>query len=271
MYSFVVNHISKTLTVGLLMAERDVGSARRRRERRLRSWLPHERMTVRMELAAALHHSSFRGAGPETYDAPRSQMTANSREDSVYFDLYDEYTEGARPDRLVGVRPQERDQRHTVEQIVDTVLFAPSLDVPVPQMDNQLVEVCRLFDVRHSRGRAIEVPKISSTPRPPRRRRVRFAEQTAEQLVEVPTIISYSSLLQRIVEQNVVIPVPDRGGRNVGLQGFLPRQSSTAQLASQERSSERIVERDRGFSCAWWRPSRFSPSPGFFSVFFEFS
>ena len=49
---------------------------------------------MRMELAAALHHSSFRGAGPETYDAPRSQMTANSREDSVYFDLYDEYTEG---------------------------------------------------------------------------------------------------------------------------------------------------------------------------------
>ena len=108
------------------------------RERRLRSWLRHERMTVRMELAAALHHSSFRGAGRETYDAPRSQRTANSREDSVYFDLYDEYTEGARPDRLVGVRPHERDQRHTVEQIVDSVLFVPSLDVPVPQMENQL-------------------------------------------------------------------------------------------------------------------------------------
>ena len=34
-----------------------VGSARRRMERRLRSWLRHERMTVRMGLAAALHHS----------------------------------------------------------------------------------------------------------------------------------------------------------------------------------------------------------------------
>ena len=213
---------------------------RRRRERRLRSWLRHERMTVRMELAAALHHSSFRSAGPETYDAPRSQMTANSREDSVYFDLYDEYTEGARPDRLVGVRPQERDQRHTVEHIVDTVLFAPSLDVPVPQMENQLVEVCRQLDVRIPE-QVIEVPKISSPSRHCRRR-VHFAEQTAEQLVEVPTIISYSSLLQRTVEQNVVIPVPDRGGRNVGLQGFPPRQSSTAQLASQERSSEQIVE-----------------------------
>ena len=193
-----------------------------------------------MELAAALHHSSFRGAGPESYDAPRSQMTANSREDSVYFDLYDEYTEGARPDRLVGVRPQERDQRHTVEQAVDTVLFVPSLDVPVPQMENQLVDVCRLFDVLIPE-QVIEVPKISSTPRPPRRRRVRFAEQTAEQLVEVPTIISYSSL-QRTVEQSVNIPVPGREGQHVGLQGFLPRQRSTALHASQERSSERIVE-----------------------------
>ena len=197
----------------------DTGSsaARRRRERRLHSWLRHERMTVRMELAAALHHSSFRGAGPETYDAPRSQMTANSREDSVYFDLYDEYTEGARPDRLVGVRPQERDQRHTVEQIVDTALIVPSLDVPVPQMANQLLEVCRQLDTPIPE-RVIEVTKICSF-RQSHRRRVRLAEQTAEQLVEVPTIISYSSL-RGIVEQNVDIPVL-RGRGRVG-------QSSTA-------------------------------------------
>ena len=106
----------------------------------------------------------------------------------MYFDLYDEYTQGARPDRLVGVRPQERDERHTVEQIVDTVLFVPSLDVPVPQMENQLVEVCRQLDVRIPE-QVIEVPQISSPSRHCRRR-VRFAEQTAEQLVEVPTIIS---------------------------------------------------------------------------------
>ena len=144
---------------------RDTGSsaARRRRECRLRSWLRHERMTVRMELAAALHHSSFRRAGPETYDAPRSQMTANSREDSVYFDLYDEDTEGAWPDRLVGVRPQERDQRHTVEQIVDTALIVPSLDVPVQRVDNQLVEVCRQLDV-HILEQVIEVPKSHLHP-----------------------------------------------------------------------------------------------------------
>ena len=85
------------------------------------------------------------------------------------------------------------------------------------------------------------MPKISSPSRHCRRR-VRFAEQTTKQLVEVSTILSYSSLLQRTVEQVVDIPVLGRGRRNVGLQGFPFRQSSTAQLASQERSSERIVE-----------------------------
>ena len=56
----------------------DSGSsaARRRRDRRLRSWLRHDRMTVRMELAAALHRSSFRGAGPETHDASQIQFIA---------------------------------------------------------------------------------------------------------------------------------------------------------------------------------------------------
>ena len=58
---------------------------------------------------------------------------------------------------------------------------------------------------------------------------MRFAEQTAEQLVEVPTIISYSSL-HGFVEQNVDHPVPPGRGRvdGRGLLGFNPGQSSTA-------------------------------------------
>ena len=63
-----------------------------------------------------------------------------------------------------------------------------------------------------------------------------------EQLVEVPTIVSYSSLLQRIMEQHVGIPVPGRGGRNAGLQGFPVGQSSTATHCYEERITERIVE-----------------------------
>ena len=52
------------------------GAARRRRERRLRSWLRHERMTVAAELAAALHHS--RDGERETNNVPRGQTTARS-------------------------------------------------------------------------------------------------------------------------------------------------------------------------------------------------
>ena len=53
--------------------------------------------------------------------------------------------------------------------------------------------------------------------------------QLVEQLVEVPTIVSYASLLflqvmQRIVEQNVDIPVVG-GGAGGGLSGFLPGQN----------------------------------------------
>ena len=54
-------------------------SARRRRERRPRSWLRHDRMTVAMELTAATHHSSPKGGWPETtHNAPRGQRAASS-------------------------------------------------------------------------------------------------------------------------------------------------------------------------------------------------
>ena len=162
-----------------------------------------------------------------TNDALRSQTTSVAG-DTEFFSLFEEELGGTRPDRLLEVRPQGRVQRHTVEQIVDSPQVVPSLDVPVPQRENQLVEACRHLDLPIPE-QAIEVPKISSTPRPPRRRRVRFAEHTVEQLVEVPTIISYSWLCG-IMEQNVDIPVPhDRGGRDGvrSLQGF-PGQSSTA-------------------------------------------
>ena len=88
--------------------------------------------------------------------------------------------------------------------------------------------------------------------------------QLVEQLVEVPTTVSYSSLFQRTVEQHVDIPVPGGGGGpSSGLQGFLPRQRSTAS-PSRKRSSERIVEQfvdpvSRG-SLPGSRPGQSSPS-----------
>ena len=113
---------------------------------------------MRMELAAALLHSAFKGAGPVTNDAVRSQKTVNSREDAVFFELYDEETAGWRPP-CVGA--QARVQRHTVEQIIDTALGLPKLDVPVPLMVEQTAEVLHFFDAfSPSAEQVTDVPKI---------------------------------------------------------------------------------------------------------------
>ena len=106
-------------------------------------------------------------------------------------------------------------------------------------MVEQLVDILSPLDFRVAE-QVIEVPKIVCPPRAART--VLRAPQTADQLVEVPTIISYSSLLQRTMELNVAIPVRGRGGRNVDLQGFLPGQGPTAPYSSLERISEQIVE-----------------------------
>ena len=92
------------------------------------------------------------------------------------------------------------------------------------------------------------MPKIVCPPRAART--VLRAMETADQLVEVPTITSYSSLLQRTMEQNVAIPVRCRGGRNEDLQGFLRGQGPTAQSFPLERISEQIVEQIADFPVA---------------------
>ena len=60
--------------------------------------------------------------------------------------LFHEELGGARPDRLAGVRPQERVQRHTVELVVETFVFVPVLDAPEPPMVEQLVDVLALLE-----------------------------------------------------------------------------------------------------------------------------
>ena len=60
------------------------GAAWRRRQRRLRSMLRHERQTVRMELAAALHPSW--GGGLGTHEGLRAQKTASAGP-AEYFEL----------------------------------------------------------------------------------------------------------------------------------------------------------------------------------------
>ena len=90
--------------------------------------------------------------------------------------------------------------RHTGAHIVDFSPFVQILDDPVPQKEGeQVVEFNKKIDAPALDEQVIAVPKISLDRVPQRcpRRRPRRAEQ----LVEVPTIISCSSLQKRNAEQ----------------------------------------------------------------------
>ena len=107
-----------------------------------------------MALAESTHHSS-RGqknarAGPHP---SRSSSSCRSKKSPA-----------ARPDRLCEVRPQDRDLRRTVDQIVDAVPGLPAFDVPVPQMLDQPLALLAAFDFLVPE-QVIEVPKISTPSR----------------------------------------------------------------------------------------------------------
>ena len=139
--------------------------------------------------------------------------------------------------------PQDQDQLRTMEQAAAYAPMVQILDIPVPQLVDQLADVMRFFDtLLPVPEQAIEVPKILLDDVPVRTS-VRDT-QLAEQLVEVPTIISYSSL-QRPVEQHVDIPVPGGGVRNVlAFKVFFlwTKFNSDFFFVCKTRISERIVE-----------------------------
>ena len=136
----------------LLHGERDSGAAKRRRERRLRSWLKHEQQTVRMALAEALHHSS--GTTPSKrdsrvvegakYDALRGQKTVTRagegevREEHQALRGQTRLPPGMRPALLVEVQPQGRVGRHFPEHMAELAPLVQILDAPVPQLGEQL-------------------------------------------------------------------------------------------------------------------------------------
>ena len=106
-----------------------------------------------------------RGVGTSSTTRPRSGASHLPRR-TEYFstDVEDVLAAGLRPGVLAEPRPQERVPRHTVEQIVDLVRVAPtvqSLDALVPQMVEQLQDIMRFFDsLLPGPEQVIEVPKI---------------------------------------------------------------------------------------------------------------
>ena len=195
-------------------------------------------MSLAAALAAASHHSA------QQYAAPRGQTTGTkAREGEVREQYYglraqERPLPGMRPAPLLEVLPQVGLQRHTVEQRIVHTPYVQILDALVPQKVEQLVDFFKDLDIEVP-AQVIEVPKISQDIIP--QRSVDLVPQMAEQLVEVPTLLSVAVLQQRTAEQLASIPVPR--GR---VQGFLPVQSSTAISSSGKRISERTVEQILG-------------------------
>ena len=239
------------------------GAARRQRERRLHAYLRYARMSVAMALAEA-HHTAprgqrtarARGEERDELNEATGQKTPQTRAASVYLSLDDDGGCACRPaDRLYEVRPQAQVLRHMVQQIIDPVPSFPALDDPVPQMVEQLPDILRFFRaLSPDPEQVIEVPKI--LPEDVSLRTAVREPQLVEQLMEMPTIVSYSLLL-RTMEQHVEIPVPGGGGRLAGLQGSLPGQSSTAPTV------EQIVDIPGG-SLQGSRPGQGSPASSSF-------
>ena len=179
-----------------------------------------------MAVAEARHHSS-RGQTTataiseveeqETNNAPRRQKAPPP---------------GMRPASLA--EPQGTQvvlQRHVAEQVLYTPVVQ-ILHAPMPQTGDQLIVAFRSLDNLMAE-QVIAVPKISC---PSHSGRAALREpQIVEQLVEVPTVLTFSFIQQRTAEQIIDLPVPRTRGPLGGLQGSLPSQGS-------QRTGEQIAD-----------------------------
>ena len=216
------------------------GSAVRRRQRMLRSMWRHEQMAIKLALAEKLHHSANRTVLPKKEEveqdyALRGQKQARAGPGTQFL-----FVGGVSvPEPAGEPQLQARVQRHTMEQRIEHTPYVQILDAPVPQKVEQLVDFFKDLD-SHVPVQVIEVPKISQDIIP--QRSVDLVPQMAEQLVEVPTVLTPTRIAVQIAEHIVGIPVPHGFGGKRRLQGLLPEQSSTATYSSLERISERTVE-----------------------------
>ena len=227
------------LAVDMMNVDSAPSAARRRRERRLRQFLRHERLTVAMVLSEKKHHTS-RGQNKDRTTGEENVMnyTAKLRKtpppaaaatvyDPMVLDEGGALAAGGLPAPLSEVAGRQlRVERHCGVGF-ELVL---ALDVPVLQMVEQPVEVDTFFRLSLPAvvEQVIDVPKLA-LPGCAVQRAALSEPQTVEQLVEVPTVLSYSLLQQRTAEQTMGIAVPRRGGgARGGLQGFSQGQGSTA-------------------------------------------
>ena len=176
--------------------------------------------------------------GHEEHDASRRQKPPPPQ---TFFRLYDEedaeWAAGAGPAAHRGApcRPCP------MVQIVD---------VPVPQKGKELADILKLVDTQTPVEQVIAARKISNDSTQPRLLDTDLRRsQMAEQLVEVPTVLSYALLQQQTAKQIIDIPVPRR------------RRGLT-----QDRVQHRGLWSRMSTSCSW-RPPRFSPKTEFVAAY----
>ena len=136
--------------------------------------------------------STREGVEGETYDAPRRQKPPPP---------------GTRPASLAEPRGDVLQvQRHTVEHLADGAPSLPTLDVPVPQMVDQPVDILKIIAKLSPAvdEQVIDVPKIIQDPTP-QRLRPPEPQQLVEQLVEVP--------VPPVREITIMAPFVDTAGR----------------------------------------------------------
>ena len=114
------------------------GAAWRRRERQLRAWHRHERMTVAMELATALHHSAQR------VEAPREGVEGETN---------DALRRPKPP--LPGKRPAPLEQAKLGQHSGIGYELVLALDVPVLQMVEQPVDASALAFLEEEEAKAL--------------------------------------------------------------------------------------------------------------------
>ena len=174
-----------------------------------------------MAVAEARHHSRGQTTATAiseveeqvTNNAPRRQKAPPS---------------GMRPASLAEPQVSQVLERHVPEQVHDAPVV-PILAAPVPQMGDQLIVAFRSMDNLMAE-QVIAVPKISC---PSHAGRAALREpQIVEQLVEVPTVLTYSFIQQRTAEQitDFLVRRTRTGG---GLQGSSSGQGSAQRTVEQ--------------------------------------
>ena len=143
-----------------------------------------------MALATVEHHSY----GPTANDALRGQRTVTRagegevREEHQALRGQTRLPPKMRPALLVEVQPQGRVGRHFAEHLAELAPLVQILDAPVPQVVDNVMDAFKFLD-QPMTEQVIEVPRISCPPCPSRSQ-VPVA-LTAEQLVEVPTVVLF--------------------------------------------------------------------------------